>query len=87
MGEEVPLPGCPAERWDPDRLFAGRPFALSVVDSVSRAIAAIGEATMRTTKSQIAFRHGRGFAWLWPPVFENPGVEIVLSIALTRHDP
>ena len=73
--------------WSPDRLFQGRPFALAVVERVSSVIAAIGDVTMRTTKTQIVFRRRRGFAWLWPPVFENPGVEIVLSIALSRHDP
>lgn len=75
-----------AERVDPGALFAGRPFALSVLDRVESIVASIGEATIRTTKSQIAFRHRRGFAYLWPPVFGNRGVEIVLSIALGRHD-
>lgn len=75
-----------AERVDPGALFVGRPFALSVVDRVESIVASIGEATIRTTKSQIAFRRRRGFACLWPPVFGNRGVEIVLSIALGRHD-
>jgi hypothetical protein len=71
---------------DPGALFAGQPFALSVVDRVKSIVASIGEATIRTTKSQIAFRRRRGFAYLWPPVFGDRGVEIVLSIALGRHD-
>jgi hypothetical protein len=70
----------------PEALFAGRPFALSVLDRVRDIIASMGEATIRTTKTQVAFRRGRGFAWLWPPVFGDRGVEIVLSIALGRHD-
>jgi hypothetical protein len=75
-----------AERVAPEALFAGQPFALSVVERVQGIVASIGEATIRTTKSQIAFRRRRGFAYLWPPVFGNRGVEIVLSIALGRHD-
>ena len=75
-----------AERVDPGRLFAGQPFALRVVDRVESIVASIGEATIRPTKSQIAFRRRRGFAYVWPPVFANRGVEIVLSIALGRHD-
>ena len=75
-----------AEGVDPGALFAGQAFALSVVDRVESIVASIGEATIRTTKSQIAFRRRRGFAYLWPPVFGNRGVEIVLSIALGRHD-
>ena len=75
-----------AEVSDPGTLFAGHPFALTVVDRVTAIIASIGAATMRTTKSQVAFRHRRGFAYLWPPVFGGRGVEIVLSIVLGRHD-
>jgi hypothetical protein len=75
-----------AERSGPVALFAGQSFALSVVDCVESIVASIGEATIRTTKSQIAFRRRRGFAYLWPPVFGNRGVEIVLSIALGRYD-
>jgi hypothetical protein len=76
-----------SEREVSGALFAGRPFALTVVDRVQDLVASIGEATIRTTRSQIAFRHRRGFAYLWPPVFGDRGVEIVLSIALARHDP
>jgi hypothetical protein len=75
-----------AERADPGAIFADRPFAVTVVDRVQGIVASIGEATIRATKSQIAFRRRRGFAYLWPPVFGNRGVEIVLSIALGRHD-
>jgi hypothetical protein len=71
---------------DPDALFAGRPFPLAVVDRTRDIIASFGAATMRTTKRQIAFKRRRGFAYLWPPVFPDRGVEIVLSIALSRHD-
>lgn len=75
-----------ADPIDPDVLFSGRPFAIAVVRRVQDLVASLGESTVRTTKSQVAFRRGRGFAYLWPPVFANPGVEIVLSIALTRHE-
>lgn len=75
-----------ADRMDSPALFAGRPFALTVVDRVQGIVTSLGEATIRTTKSQIAFRRRRGFAYLWPPVFGNRGAEIVLSIALDRHD-
>ncbi len=67
-------------------MFAGRPFALTVVDRVQAMVASIGDGSVRATKTQIAFRRRRGFAYLWPPVFGNRGVEIVLSIALGRHD-
>ncbi len=40
------------------------------------------------TKSQIAFRRRTGFAYLWAPgkYLDNPEAEVVLSIALGRHD-
>jgi len=69
---------------DPGELFAGQPFPVTVVERVQAIVASFGEATTRTTKTQVAFRRRRGFAYLWPPVFESPGVEIVLSIALGR---
>ena len=75
-----------AELSDPESLLGGPPFALSVVDRVESMVASIGQATIRTSRSQIAFRRRRGFAYLWPPVFGGRGVEIVLSIALCRHD-
>lgn len=75
-----------AEAGDVEALFRGDPLALAVVGRVREILAAIGEATVRVTKSQLAFRRRRGFAYLWPPVFPSPGVPIVLSIALDRQD-
>ena len=54
---------------DAATLFARHPFALTVVDRVARVVESIGEATIRTTTRQLAFRRRRGFAYLWPPVF------------------
>ena len=43
---------------------------------------------VRTTKSQVAFRGRRAFAWLWRPgqYLAHPDAEIVLSLALARRD-
>lgn len=43
----------------------------------------------RVTASQVALRRRRGFAWLWLPerYLRRPVAEVVLSIALGRHDP
>ena len=51
-------------------------------------VAAAGFAsTIRTSTSQVAFRHRRGFAYRWMPgrYLTNPVAEAVLSIALDRH--
>ena len=75
----------------PEDLFSGRPEALAVVErvrSVLDATSGIGPVEVRTTKSQVAFRRRRGFAYLWRPgqYLANPGAEVVLSIALGRRD-
>ncbi|WP_327189418.1 DUF5655 domain-containing protein [Streptomyces xinghaiensis] len=44
---------------------------------------------VRVSKSQVAFRRRRGFAYLWVPgrYLRAPAAEVVLSIVLGRHDP
>lgn len=53
-----------------------------------RVRAILPDAEVRVTKSQIAFRGRRGFAWLWRPraYIGMRGAEIVLSVALPRED-
>ena len=47
------------------------------------AVAAIGEAAVRVTKSQIAFRRRKGFAYVWRPgQYVKSQVPAVLSVAL-----
>ena len=51
--------------------------------AVAEAIASIGEADVRVTKSQIAFRRRKGFAYVWrPDRYLTSDVPAVLSIAL-----
>lgn len=44
---------------------------------------------VRVSKSQVALRRRRGFAYLWSPgqYLHAPSAEVVLSIALGRHVP
>lgn len=47
---------------------------------------AIGEATVKVTKSQVTFGRRRGFAYVWRPgQYVNSDVPAVLSIALPRE--
>ena len=49
-------------------------------------MAAVGTASVRVTKSQIAFRHTKGFAFVWrPDQYLKSSVPAVLSIALPRE--
>ncbi len=53
---------------------------------VRDAVASVGEADVQVTKSQIAFRRRRGFAYVWrPDQYVNSEVSAVLSIALSQE--
>ena len=67
----------------------GHPVAVSVYERVCSCLVDIGPFEVRSSKSQIAFRRRRGFAYLWLPGqhLKNPDAEVVLTIALGRHDP
>jgi len=73
----------------PEELFAGHPLALTVFDRVRSVVEQLGPVEIRTTKSQVAFRRARGFAYLWLPgmYLAGPAADVVLSFALGRHDP
>ena len=73
---------------EPDAHFSGHPLALEVFERVRSILEGIGPVEVRASKSQVAFRRARGFAWLWRPgqYLRRPGGEVVLSIALGRHD-
>jgi uncharacterized protein DUF5655 len=65
-----------------DELFpheAGR----AVLRAVAEAVAAIGEHEVRVSRSQVAFRRRRGFAYVWRPGrYVHSDVPAVLSLAL-----
>ena len=70
----------------PEDLFHEFPRGLAIYRAVQEAVDTIGEATVRVTKSQVAFRRRRGFAYVWRPgQYVNSDVPAVLSIALPRE--
>jgi hypothetical protein len=72
----------------PDEFFDGHPVAAAVFEKVRSVLDGLGPVQVRTSKSQVAFRRKRGFAYLWMPgqYLSKPDAEVVLSIALGRHD-
>jgi hypothetical protein len=53
---------------------------------VEDAVTAIGDVTVRVTKSQVAFRRRKGFAYVWRPgQYVRSEVPAVLSISLPRE--
>jgi hypothetical protein len=70
--------------------FRGRPAARRLFVAVNEAIAGVGPSTTHVTKSQIAFRRKRAFAWAWTPdrwLRSGEVAPLVLSIALPRRAP
>jgi hypothetical protein len=69
---------------DPQRFFEDSPLGGAVFERV-RAI--VPEADVRVTRSQVAFRNRRAFAFLWRPrTWLGPrGAALVLSIALPHE--
>jgi hypothetical protein len=72
-----------------DGFFAGRPTAREVFRRVRSSLEATGGCTVRASRSQVAFRRRRAFAYLWLPgrYLTHPAAEVVLTVALGRHDP
>lgn len=69
----------------PEELFSGHPLGYQLYQAAADAIEKIAEVEQRATKSQVAFRARRGFAFVWRPgQYVNSDVPAVLSIALPR---
>jgi len=70
----------------PESFFQGFPDGLALFHAVEAAVSDAGEAEVRVTKSQIAFRRRKGFAYVWRPgQYVTSEVPAVLSIALPRQ--
>lgn len=84
--------GHPAGTGDPagpEGPLAGHPVALEVLARVRELLDALGPYDLRVSRSQLAFRRRRGFAYLWRPgqYLSGPVAEVVLSVVLGRQDP
>lgn len=70
----------------PEEFFADSAEGLNLYRAVAEAVEAVGEASVRVTKSQVAFRHRKGFAYLWRPAqYVRSDVPAVLSLALPER--
>lgn len=70
----------------PEEFFAGHPLGQAVYDRVLSLLSSAGPVEVRVSKSQVAFRRSRGFAYLWLPgrYLSHPAADVVLSVALGR---
>jgi hypothetical protein len=70
----------------PEGHFDGFPQGLDIYRAVAHEISVLGVTSVRVTKSQIAFRRRKGFAYLWRPGrYIASNVPAVLSIALPHE--
>ncbi|MDN3238565.1 DUF5655 domain-containing protein [Glycomyces tritici] len=70
----------------PEDYFGDDAEGLALYRAVAEAVEANGEAEVKVTKSQIAFRRRKGFAFVWRPAqYVNSDVPVVLSIALPEE--
>lgn len=69
----------------PEQFFRENDIGLATFHAVRGALAVgFPDVEVRVSKSQVAFRRGRGFAYLWTPAqyLRGPTAPVVLSIAL-----
>ncbi len=73
----------------PEELLAPSPVALAVLVRVREVLADVTDLDVRASRSQVAFRRRRGFAYLWRPgqYLRGDVADVVLTVALGRHDP
>jgi hypothetical protein len=72
----------------PDEFFAGKALPNTLFGLIVQAVGSIGPATLRVSKSQIALRRRRAFAWVWMPdrYLRRPAAPLVLSVSLPGRD-
>jgi Domain of unknown function (DUF5655) len=80
-----------------EEFFRGRAESRRIFEALHAAIAALGPAELRVTKSQVAFLRSpdavsgrrRAFAWAWmPDLYLGPGhAPLVLTVGLKHRDP
>ena len=71
-----------------ESFFEDRPGALRLFRTVSRFIQMLGSVEMIARKTQLGFRHGRMFAWIWLPqmwIRFQPQQSITLAFMLDRR--
>jgi hypothetical protein len=72
-----------------DEFFAGWEESRRVFDALCGAVETTGATDIRVTKSQVAFRRRRAFAWAWVPdrYLRGKHAPLVLSLPFRHRDP
>lgn len=72
-----------------DEFFHGFSESRQLFDALHTSMESVGHYELRITKSQIAFRHHKSYAWAWIPAKYQRGktAPLVLSVSLPTRDP
>jgi hypothetical protein len=72
-----------------DEFFSGCQESRQLFDALRHVMDAIGPTELRVTKSQIAFRRRKAFAWVWIPAQYLGGkrAPLVLTLVFRTRDP
>lgn len=72
-----------------EEFFSGYPQSRQIFDRLYQELIPLGALELRVTKSQVALRRKKAFAWVWIPGRYLPGspVPLVLTVALRQRDP
>ncbi len=72
----------------PEDLFDGHPRGLGVLRAVQAIVEGLGGCQTRASRSQVAFRRRRGFAYVWRPgqYLSRTSAEAIISVVLGRRD-
>jgi hypothetical protein len=71
-----------------EEFFEGQELSRQLFDAMRGMIEKLGPVELRVTKSQIAFRRGKAFAWAWMPgkYLRRKAAPLVLSVSLPERD-
>jgi hypothetical protein len=71
-----------------DEFFSGRNESRHIFDTLRATIEAFGPVEVRVTKSQVAFRRRKAFAWAWVPdrYLRGGHAPLVLTLSFARRD-
>ena len=73
-----------------DDFFRSRDDSRQLFDAVSHQVARVGDATIRVSKSQVAFHRKKTFALVWVPgqyLKDRPTAPLVLTLSFPKRDP
>jgi hypothetical protein len=72
-----------------DEYFKDEDESRKLFESLRGVIDSIGTAEIRVTKSQVAFRRRKAFAWAWMPgkYLRGKSAPLVLTVSLHHKDP